>query len=120
MMVFKVVCKSIWILSCSLQPGSLDFFACSLTLYFLLKCLSCCFVLLALPPRFKQPFTTSCFLCFQDEFYHEIMGFLSAAEEHGKNISTIISQQGETVDPKVHNVAYEAKIFKQMFLKLRD
>jgi len=48
------------------------------------------------------------------------MGFLSAAEEHGKNISTIISQQGETVDPKVHNVAYEAKIFKQMFLKLRD
>ena len=48
------------------------------------------------------------------------MGFLSAAEEHGKSISTIISQQGETVDPKVHNVAYEARIFKQMFLKLRD
>jgi len=59
-------------------------------------------------------------MVFKDEFYHEIMGFLSAAEEHGKSISTIISQQGETVDPKVHNVAYEAKIFKQMFLKLRD
>ena len=56
----------------------------------------------------------------QDDFFHEIMGFLDAAEEHGKEILTVISQQGQEVDPLVHNVAYEARLFKGMFLKLRE
>ena len=61
------------------------------------------------------------FNVFKDEFFHEIMGFLDAAEEHGKDILTIINQQIDTsVDPKIHNVAYEARILKAMFLRLRD
>lgn len=60
-------------------------------------------------------------MVFQDEFYHEIMGFLDAAEEHGKEILTIINQQMDTsVDPKVHNVSHEARMLKAMFIKLRD
>jgi tetrahydromethanopterin S-methyltransferase subunit F len=48
------------------------------------------------------------------------MGFLDAAEEHGKEILTVINQQGQEIDPSVHNVSYEARLFKKMFLKLRD
>lgn len=59
-------------------------------------------------------------MVFKDEFYHEIMGFLDAAEEHGKEILTIINQQGQEVNPKKHNVSYEARLLKMMFLKLRE
>lgn len=33
---------------------------------------------------------------------------------------TIINQQGQEVDPTIHNVAREARMLKAMFLKLRD
>merc|ERR1711976_1160747 len=59
-------------------------------------------------------------MVFKDEFYHEIMGFLDAAEEHGKEILTIFNQQGQDVDPKRHNVSHEARLLKMMFLKLRE
>ena len=49
------------------------------------------------------------------------MGFLDAAEEHGKEILTIINQKLDTsVDPRVHNVTYEARMLKAMFVKLRE
>lgn len=57
-------------------------------------------------------------MVMKDEFYHEIMLFLDAAEEHGKEILTVISQQGQEVDPGIHNVAYEARLFKNMLLKI--
>jgi len=59
-------------------------------------------------------------MVFKDEFYHEIMGFLDAAEENGKEILTILNQQGQEVNPKRHNVSYEARLLKMMFLKLRE
>lgn len=60
-------------------------------------------------------------MVFKDDFYNEIMGFLDAAEDHGKEILTIINQQMDTsVDPKIHNVSYEARMLKAMFVKLRE
>lgn len=59
-------------------------------------------------------------MVLKDDFYHEIMTFLDAAEEHGKEIMTVISQQGQSVDPNVHNVSYEARLLKKMMYKLRD
>jgi hypothetical protein len=97
----------------------------------------------------------------QDDFCTEVLGFLDAAEDNGKEILTVISQQGQEVrahaaarcfcmcgvvcaaarpacvcstaravlcvcvraaqvDPGQHNVAYEARLFKRMFLKLRE
>jgi tetratricopeptide repeat protein 30 len=60
-------------------------------------------------------------MMFKDEFFHEIMVFLEAAEEHGRNIKTVIGQQGSNSNGKiVHTISYEARLFKKMFLKLRD
>lgn len=59
-------------------------------------------------------------LVLKDEFYDEIETFLEQAEQHGKEIMTIISQQGQQVDPTVHNVAFEARLIKKMFEKLRE
>jgi len=55
---------------------------------------------------------------FEDDLYHEIMAFLDAAEEHGKEILTVIDQQGQNANPKLHNVAVEARMLKKAFLKL--
>ena len=59
-------------------------------------------------------------LVLKDEFLNDILTFLDQAEQHGKEIMTVISQQGQQVDPQVHNVAFEAKLLKKMFYKLRD
>ncbi len=60
-------------------------------------------------------------MVFKDEFFHEIMGFLDAAEEHGKKILTVIaSTTDQKVDPTIHNVSHEARLFKKMFYKLRE
>lgn len=56
----------------------------------------------------------------KDEFYKQILQFLSQAEEYGTDIITLVSTQGNEVDPAVHNVAYEARQLKRMFLKLGD
>lgn len=56
----------------------------------------------------------------KDDFYHEIMAFFDAAEEHGKERLTVLNQQGQQVNPKIHNVSYEARLFKKMFYQLRD
>lgn len=59
-------------------------------------------------------------LVLKDEFLNDILTFLDQAEQHGKEIMTVISQQGQQVDPQVHNVAFEARLLKKMFYKLRD
>jgi len=59
-------------------------------------------------------------LVLKDEFLQEVLTFLDAADQHGKEILTVISQQGQQVDPAVHNVAFEARLLKSMFKKLRD
>lgn len=60
-------------------------------------------------------------MVFKDEFFHEIMAFLDAAEEHGKKIVTIIaSAPDQKVDPLIHNVSHEARLFKKIFYKLRE
>lgn len=57
---------------------------------------------------------------------NEVIEFLEKAELHGKNISTIMGPQidignGEPpLDPATHNVAYEARQLKAIFLKLYD
>lgn len=56
-------------------------------------------------------------MVFKDEFYHEIMGFLDAAEEHGKNVNTSLSVIEK--DEK-QNVTAEARLLKNIFMKLRD
>uniref|UniRef100_A0A7S3YCX0 Tetratricopeptide repeat protein 30 n=3 Tax=Lotharella globosa TaxID=91324 RepID=A0A7S3YCX0_9EUKA len=57
---------------------------------------------------------------FEDDTYHEIMQFLDAAEEHGRDILSFIDQQGHPADPKRHNVAVEARQLKKIFLKIHS
>jgi len=54
----------------------------------------------------------------KDQSFNEILNFLDAAEIHGKEIKTKIDPLGNVDETK--NVAYEARILKRMFLKLRD
>jgi len=64
-------------------------------------------------------------LMLKDATVHEIITFLEAADEHGQNILTVI---GPAVDPdglhseanQQHNVSWEARQLKKIFLKLRD
>lgn len=55
---------------------------------------------------------------FQEKLYDDIMAFCDSAEENGKDILTVINQQGRRADPKIHNVAVEARMIKRIFLKL--
>lgn len=65
-------------------------------------------------------------LILKDSSMNEVIEFLEKAELHGKNISTIMGPQidignGDTPpDPATHNVAYEARQLKSIFLKLYD
>lgn len=60
-------------------------------------------------------------LILQDVTMHEILNFLNAADTHGKGIMTVIATGPDSeVDPSKHNVSYEARIMKRIFLKLRD
>ena len=63
-------------------------------------------------------------LMLKDASVHEIINFLEACDSHGANITTVITP---TVDPDgnhpaevTHNVSYEARQLKKIFLKLRD
>merc|ERR1712025_905853 len=60
----------------------------------------------------------------KDTSVHEIISFLEACDSHGTNITTVITP---AVDPDgkrpavaTHNVSYEARQLKKIFLKLRD
>jgi len=57
-------------------------------------------------------------LVLPDASLNEILNFLDAVEIHGKSIKTIIDPLEEHDERKT--VAYEAKLFKRMFLRLRE
>ena len=57
-------------------------------------------------------------LVLPDASFNEILNFLDAVEVHGKTIKTVIDPLGEEDEKKT--VAYEAKLMKRMFLKLRE
>jgi tetratricopeptide repeat protein 30 len=59
-------------------------------------------------------------LMMKDATFHEILNFLDAADLHGKNILTVISQMDNEVDPAIHNVSFEARMLKKLYMKLRD
>ena len=57
-------------------------------------------------------------LVLPDSSFNELLNFLDAVEVHGKDIKTVIDPLEEH-DPK-KTVAYEAKLLKRMFLKIRE
>lgn len=57
-------------------------------------------------------------LVLPDSSFNEILNFLDAIELHGKNIKTVIDPLEELDEKKT--VAYEGKLLKRMFLKLRE
>ena len=57
-------------------------------------------------------------LVLPDSSFNEILNFLDAIELHGKNIKTVIDPLEVPDDKKT--VAYEGKLLKRMFLKLRE
>mmetsp|Transcript_13358 Transcript_13358/g.21188 ORF Transcript_13358/g.21188 Transcript_13358/m.21188 type:complete len:653 (+) Transcript_13358:44-2002(+) len=65
-------------------------------------------------------------LMLKDASIHEILNFLDAADQAGANIPTLIGpQMGEDgqikeADIETHNVSYEARQLKKIFLKLRE
>jgi tetratricopeptide repeat protein 30 len=59
----------------------------------------------------------------KDTTFIEILSFLDAADQHGKDIFTIVSHSAEDdnqMDPTKHNVSFEARQMKKLFLKLCD
>jgi len=64
-------------------------------------------------------------LMLKDDSIHEIIAFLDAADQHGANIPTVIGPQmgpdgPVEVDKATHNVSFEARQLKKIFLKLRE
>jgi len=62
-------------------------------------------------------------MILRDAFFHEIVTFLEAAEQHGKEIQIVIAAgpQDTNVPPAdKNNVSYEARLLKKMFLKLHE
>jgi len=57
-------------------------------------------------------------LVLRDATINEMLNFLDAVEIHGKGIKTVIDPLEELNEKKT--VAYEAKLLKRMFLKLRE
>jgi tetratricopeptide repeat protein 30 len=69
-------------------------------------------------------------LILRDSSLEEVLEFLDRAEQHGRNVASVIGpqvveQQGggsgtEGQEMSTHNVAYEARQLKMLFLRLRD
>lgn len=63
-------------------------------------------------------------MIFTDDFYHEIMAFLDAAEEAGKDIMTTVNGvnplENDEKAKKKNTVAYEARLLKMVCKKLRE
>lgn len=57
-------------------------------------------------------------IVIKDSSYNEILNFLDHAEIHGKDIKTVINPLEASNDKKT--VAYEARVIKRQFLKLKD
>jgi DNA-binding ferritin-like protein (Dps family) len=60
----------------------------------------------------------------QDSSMNEILEFFEKAELAGKNVQTVVAPHIEggddAPDPDTHNVAFEARQLKAMYLKLYD
>jgi tetratricopeptide repeat protein 30 len=59
----------------------------------------------------------------KDSTAHEIIAFLEAADQYGGNILTIVTHgasEEDTTDATKHNVSYEARQLKKIFLKLQE
>eukprot|EP00743_Colponemidia_sp_Colp-15_P002645 GILK01002867.1.p1 GENE.GILK01002867.1~~GILK01002867.1.p1 ORF type:complete len:660 (+),score=136.56 GILK01002867.1:205-2184(+) len=59
-------------------------------------------------------------IMLKDATFHEILQFLDAADQYGKNILTVLNGGPQDAQPEKNNVSYEARMLKKMFLKLRD
>lgn len=60
-------------------------------------------------------------LMLPDATFHDILSFFAAADQHGRSIPTLISSGPDTiVDPERHNVSYEARQLRRVYLKLRE
>lgn len=57
----------------------------------------------------------------KDATFKEILAFLDAMDAQGKHVLTKVQDHPDKpVDKNRHNVSYEARILKKMYLKLRD
>eukprot|EP00741_Cyanophora_paradoxa_P021809 tig00000241_g21052.t1 len=59
-------------------------------------------------------------IMLKDATFHEILGFLDAADTHGKNVLTTLNPLEKDIATGRNNVSYEARLLKKMFLRLRD
>ena len=61
-------------------------------------------------------------LTLTDATFEEINRFFVAAEQHGAKILTVVagSPDADKTEPWKCNVAYEARMLRNMFLRLRD
>lgn len=57
-------------------------------------------------------------LIIPDNLFSELLQFIDNADKYGKNITTQITNSGETSEK--HTVSSEARIFKKMLLKLKE
>jgi len=67
-------------------------------------------------------------IMLKDATFHEILNFFDACDQHGKEITTKLSNGSEMDDPLDQDaaegvertVSWEARLLKQMYIKLRD
>lgn len=63
-------------------------------------------------------------LILRDSSLDEVLEFLDRAEQHGHNVPSVTGPQvegiNEGLDTSTHNVAFEARQLKNLFLKLRE
>lgn len=67
-------------------------------------------------------------IMLKDATFHEILNFFDACDQHGKEITTKLGNGSEIQDPLDQDaaqgvertVSWEARILKQMYIKLRD
>jgi len=58
-------------------------------------------------------------LTLQDSIFQDIMVFLEAADEHGRDIPTVIGQTEGDVDVEESNVSREARLLRALLLKVQ-
>ncbi len=58
-------------------------------------------------------------LTLQDSIFQDIMLFLEAADEHGRDIPTVIGQTEGDVDVEESNVSREARLLRALLLKVQ-
>ena len=62
-------------------------------------------------------------MMMRDAFFHELVTFLEAAEQHGKEVQVVIPSGPHDTNvppPDKNSVSYEARLLKKMLLKLRE